>query len=154
MAMCALAGCAGVPPTDSALSSGSPAPVAGFDWLLNEDDAELCLAYGKAASDDVQLALSCVPGSGRLTLSRPAPDGVTEIHLEAGGETERFAATSEPSGIHDGAFLTASATTGAPVFQRFRSVRWIAVLEGDRRTPLVAQPASAPDIARFFALCG
>jgi hypothetical protein len=151
----ALAGCAGAPPVrDGTLSSGSPAPVAGYDWLLSDDGTEARLAYGQAASDDVQLALSCVPASGRLTLSRSAPDGITEIHLESGGETERFAAASEPSGIHDGAFLTASATTGAPVFQRFRSVGWMAVLEGDHRTPLVAQPASAPDIARFFVLCG
>lgn len=151
----ALAGCAGAPPVIyGTLSSGAPAAVAGYDWLLSDDAAEARLAYGQPASDDVQLALSCVPASGQLTFSRPAPDGLTEIHLESGGETERFPATSEPSGIHDGTFLSASATTGEPVFHRFQSVGWLAVLEGDRRTPLVAQPASAPDIARFFALCG
>jgi len=149
-----LAGCATVDSApDASASSGTPSPVAGYDWLLSEDGAEVRLAYGQAASDDVELALSCVPASGRLTLSRPAPDGIRDIHLESGGETERFPATSEPSGIHDGAFLTAATTTDQPVFQRFRSVGWLAVLQADDRTPLVAQPGTAPTIARFFQLC-
>lgn len=150
----ALAGCASVDAVpDAAASSGAPAPVAGYDWLLSEDAAEVRLAYGQAASDDLALALSCVPASGQVTLSQPAPDGSREIHLESGGETERYAAASEPSGIHDGTFLTASSVPDAPIFQRFQSVGWLAILEADSRTPLVAQPATVPDIARFFRLC-
>ncbi len=136
-------------------SSGAPVPVADHDWFYHRDGSEARLVYGLAESDDLRLGLDCSQGSGRLALSAVGgPDAKPEISIEAGGETERFAARSEPSELNDGVFLTADADADAPVFQRFRQVGWLALwLDGERQA-YAPQPESAPNIERFFAFCG
>lgn len=136
-------------------SSGAPAPVADHDWFYHRDGETARLVYGLAESDDLRLGLDCSQGSRRLTLSAVGgPDARPEIHVEAGGETERFAAQSEPSELHEGVFLTAEAAADAPVFQRFRRVGWLALwLDGERQA-YAPHPESAPNIERFFAFCG
>ena len=68
---------------------------------------------------DVHILLGEIPLqlrqlAGRVALSAVgAPDAKPEIHIEAGGETERFAANSEPSQLNDGVFLTAEADADA-----------------------------------------
>ncbi|WP_439476881.1 hypothetical protein [Brevundimonas sp.] len=144
-----------VEPAPAGASSGSPAPVADHDWFYHRDGGEARLVYGLAESDDLRLGLDCGQGSGRLTLSAVAgPDARPEIHVEAGGETERFAARSEPSELHEGVFLTAEAGTDALVFQRFRRVGWIALWLDGERQGYAPHPESAPNIERFFAFCG
>ena len=142
-------------PAPAVASTGTPAPVADHDWFYHRDGGEARLVYGLAESDDLRLGLDCAQGSGRLALSAVAgPDARPEIHIEAGGETERFPAQSEPSQLHDGVFLTAEGRADAPVFQRFRRVGWLAVwLDGERQA-YAPQPDSAPNIERFFAFCG
>jgi hypothetical protein len=137
------------------VSSGAPAPVADHDWFYHRDGEEARLAYGLAESDDLRLGLDCRQGSGRLALSAVGgPDAKPEIHVEAGGETERFAARSEPSQLHEGVFLTAEAATDAPVFQRFRRAGWLALWRNGERQAYAPHPESAPNIERFFAFCG
>lgn len=136
-------------------SSGSPAPIEGYDWFFHADEDAARLAYGLAESDDLRLGLDCTRASGRLSLSGVAPAGARpEFHIESGGETERFQARAEPSQLHDGVFLSADAPADAPVFQRFRRVGWLAVWEDGVRQTYAPHPASAPDIERFFAFCG
>lgn len=144
-----------VEPAPGVVSTGAPAPVADHDWFYHRDGGEARLVYGLAESDDLRLGLDCAQGSGRLALSAVAgPDARPEILVEAGGETERFPAQSEPSQLHDGVFLTAEARADAPVFQRFRRVGWLALwLDGERQA-YAPQPDSAPNIERFFAFCG
>jgi hypothetical protein len=133
----------------------APAPVEGYDWFYHVDDDSGRLAYGLAESDDLKLGLECTGGSGRLALHAIAEKGAKpEIHVESGGETERFRASSEPSQLHDGVFLTAAATTTAPVFQRFRRVGWLAQWRDGEREGYAPQPESAANIERFFAFCG
>ena len=137
------------------VSSGAPAPVADHDWFYHRDGEEARLADGLAESDDLRLGLDCRQGSGRLTLSAVGgPDAKPEIHVEAGGETERFAARSEPSQLHEGVFLTAEAAADAPVFQRFRRAGWLALWRNGERQAYAPHPESAPNIERFFAFCG
>ena len=142
-------------PAPGVASSGAPVPVADHDWFYHRDGSEARLVYGLAESDDLRLGLDCSQGSGRLALSAVGgPDAKPEIYVEAGGETERFAARSEPSELHDGVFLTAEANADAPVFQRFRRVGWLALwLDGERQA-YAPHPESAPNIERFFAFCG
>jgi hypothetical protein len=135
-------------------SSGSPQPVAGVDWFYHPEATEAKLLYGVETSDDLRLGLACQKGAGRLEITTNAPHGVREIHLESGGETERFRAEGEASELTDGDFLTAEAATSTPVFQRFRRVGWLAQWQGDRRESYVPHPSAAPDIERFFAFCG
>jgi len=155
----AAAGCtstrpAGVATTPIVVAS-APQPVAGYDWFFHEDGQEALLAYGLEASDDLRLGLGCAKAGGQLTLNATAPKGVAdEIHIEAGGETERFAARSEPSELNDGVFLTASADVEEPVFQRFRQVGWLAVWQGDTREAYAPHPASRENIEKFFIFCG
>ena len=142
-------------PAPGVASSGAPAPVADHAWFYHRDGTEARLVYGLAESDDLRLGLDCSQGSGRLALSAVGgPDAKPEIVVEAGGETERFPARSEPSQLHDGVFLTAEAEADAPVFQRFRRDGWLALwLDGERQA-YAPQPESTPNIERFFTFCG
>lgn len=88
--------------------SGAPAPTPGLDWFDHRDGDALSLAYGRETSDDLRLRLDCEAGSGTLTLTAPAEGTDRVIHLESGGDTERFPATVEPSGMGDGELLIAS----------------------------------------------
>jgi hypothetical protein len=135
-------------------SSGSPQPVAGVDWFYHPEATEAKLLYGVEASDDLRLGLACQKGAGRLEITANGAHGVREIHLESGGETERFPAQGEASELTDGDYLTAQAATSAPVFQRFRRVGWLAQWHGQTRETYVPHPAAVPDIERFFAFCG
>jgi hypothetical protein len=150
-----VAACATVEPPSMPVAAGAPQPIDGYDWHFSGDDEAARLAYGVEASDDLRLGIDCRRGSGRLELSANAPKGAKpEIHLESGGETERFPAASEPSQVHDGLFLTAEASATEPVFQRFRHEGWLAIWHGDARDPLAPHAGTRPQIERFFAFCG
>lgn len=141
-------------PTAEPLAS-APQPVEGYDWFYHVDGDDARLAYGLAESDDLRLGMDCRRGAGRLALSATSQDtGGKDIHIESGGETERFAAVSEPSQLNDGVFLTANAEADAPVFLRFRQVGWLALWQGDMREAYAPHPESRDTIERFFAFCG
>ncbi len=153
-AACASVGTPGAPTGEPPLSS-APQPIAGYDWFYHADQGEARLAYGLAESDDLKLGMDCRRGSGRLALSSTSANlSAKDIHVESGGETERFAAASEPSQVHDGVFLTAQADADTPVFQRFRQVGWLALWQGDTREAYAPHPGSRDTIERFFAFCG
>ena len=136
------------------IASPSPLPVANLDWFFRQDEEGAYLAFGMAESDDVRLGMSCTPGSGALDLWRDSADGnVREIHLESGGDTERYPAKTDESLMSGGVYLTAQARTSDPVIQRFRRLGWIAVLEPDHRDTLVVHPESEAGIADFFSAC-
>ncbi len=142
-------------PAPVVASAGTPAPVAGHDWFYHRDGANARLVYGLAESDDLRLGLDCSQGSGRLALSAVGgPDAKPEIHVEAGGETERFPAQVEPSQLHEGVFLTAETDADAPVFQRFRRIGWLALWQDGERQAYAPHPESTPNIERFFGFCG
>lgn len=144
-----------VEPAPGAVAFGAPVPVEGHDWFYHRDGTDARLVYGLAESDDLRLGLDCTEGSGRLALSAiGGPDAKAEIHVEAGGETERFPARSEPSELHDGVFLTAEAAADTPVFQRFRRIGWLALWQDGERQAYAPHPGSVPNIERFFAFCG
>lgn len=144
-----------IPAPREIASSGSPAAVADYDWFFHESGTVARLAYGLEESDDLRIGLDCTKNTGVVSLSAVAPTGAAhEIHLESGGETERYSAEAQPSEINDGLFLSADAKTGDPVFQRFRRVGWLAVWEGEERHAYAPHPGSAPRIERFFAFCG
>ncbi|MGZ9114866.1 MAG: hypothetical protein ACXW3K_09615 [Brevundimonas sp.] len=141
-------------PTPTA-SSGSPAPVEGYDWFFHAEEDAARLTYGLAESDDLRLGLDCTRASGRLALSGVASGAAKpEFYIESGGATGRFPAQAEPSQLHDGVFLSAEAAAHAPVFQRFRRVGWLALWRDGTRQAYAPHPTSAPNIERFFAFCG
>lgn len=143
------------PPVQPPVSSGAPLPVEGHDWMFSADDETARLAYGVPESDDLKLGFDCRRTSGRLEIVTLAEEGAkAEILVESGGETERYAARSEPSQLDDGVILTADASTAEPVFQRFRRVGWMALWRGDERETYAPHPPSLPHIERFFAFCG
>jgi hypothetical protein len=150
-----LAACTTTGSPPAPLETASPAPVESYDWFFHESGPEARLAYGLEESDDLRIGLDCHKNSGRLALSAIAPAGAAaEIHLESGGDIERYPAEAEPSELNDGVFLTAEAKASDPVFQRFRRVGWLAVWEGDQRHAYAPHPQSAGVIERFFAFCG
>lgn len=153
--LAALAACATTPTAPSPRAdAAAPAPVEGYDWFMHVDGGEAMLAYGVAQSDEVKLRFDCGVGSSRLNLIAPAMKGEREIHLESGGDTERYAAVAEPSGLHEGDLLIAEAAADAPVFQRFRRLGWIAAWRGGGREVYAAHPGSQKRVADFFARCG
>ena len=139
-----------LPPTYAA-----PSPIEGRDWHLSQYAGESGLAFGVAETDDVSIALNCADGSGRVLLFRDVPDDAPrEFHLEAGGETGRFAAGSEPSMLTDGQILTTEVAADEAVLRSFRSLGWLASWTGDAREGYAPQPGSEGNIERFFAACG
>lgn len=137
-----------------AATAAAPLPVANNDWFFDRDNRELTLAYGVANSDDLKLQLICQTGSGALELAAVFDRPSRVLLVESGGDTERYPARSEPAGIHEGQYVTANAKTKDPVFQRFRTLGWIALWEGENRETLVAHPTSKASVERFFAACG
>ena len=157
IALSALAACAAnapAPTANVATAGPAPAPMPGYDWFLNRDGPEAILAYGVANSDEVKLHLRCQAGSGALELTAASEKPGREIHLESGGDTERYPAASEPAGVHDGELLTAQATTKDAVFQRFRRLAWIASWSDEERHVYAAHPAAKAGIEQFFTVCG
>jgi hypothetical protein len=153
------AACATVEPADSPtpqpVAGGAPLPVEGYDWFYSTDEDTARLAYGLAESDDLKLGFDCNRGAGRLEMVAIAEKGAkAEIHVESGGEIKRFPASSEPSQLHDGLFLSAGASTAEPVFQRFREAGWLAQWRDGEREAYAPQPGSGANIERFFAFCG
>ncbi|MFN3537899.1 MAG: hypothetical protein ACK4Y4_10665 [Brevundimonas sp.] len=133
----------------------SPTPISGYDWHFNRNVDGAALAYGVAESDDVRLSLHCEQGLPGLMLYKDVETGAEPvIHLESGGETERFPAESQPSMLSDGVILSAPADPSHPVFQRFRRVGWIASWVGDRREAYATHPGSEAAVERFFSACG
>jgi hypothetical protein len=133
----------------------APTPMAGRDWHLSQYWDQSTLAYGVAESDDVNLVLTCADGAGEVSMFRDvANNAPREFHLEAGGDSGRFAADSEPSMLTDGQLLTAHARTNEPVFRSFRSLGWLASWTGEDREGYAPQPGSEGNIERFFAACG
>ncbi len=141
-------------PTATTPIASAPAPVAGYDWHFTPSDEAVYLAYGVAESDDLRLGLHCDVGTGKVDISVPGPAGMREIHLESGGETERFPAQGEPSELHDGDFVTAQAATSELVLQRFRRVGWMAQWIDGQREVYAPHPGSETGVERFFARCG
>ncbi|MFA4939519.1 hypothetical protein [Brevundimonas sp.] len=157
IAVSALAACATNAPAPVANleeAGPAPAPMPGYDWFLNRDGQEATLAYGVANSDEVKLHLLCQAGSGALELTAASEKPGREIHLESGGDTERYRASSEPAGVHDGELLTARAMTKDPVFQRFRRLGWIASWSDEERHIYAAHPGAKAGIEQFFTVCG
>jgi hypothetical protein len=149
----ALSACA--PAVAPMATSAAPLPVAGYDWFLNDDPDEPRLSYGMAQSDDVPLSLMCAPGSGKIGLSL-ATDRAPQrpsLTVESGGDTETFPAQVEPSDMHDGLYLVATAPASHPVFQRFDRLGWLAVWNDDQRAVMAAQPGSESRAARFLEQC-
>ena len=153
----AVAGCSTVGPTAPTAASqpaaSAPKPVASYDWFYHEDAGEAQLVFGMEASDDIQMGLSCAARSGKLDIFAIA-EAPRDIHLESGGDTERFKAGAEPSELHDGSILTAEAKADLPVFVRFRRLGWMASLHDGRRDMFVAHPTTMANVERFFVFCG
>lgn len=136
-------------------AASAPAPIPNYDWHLNQHENEVSLAYGVADSDDVRLSLHCLAGARTVTLHKDVEDGAPPvIHLESGGETERFPAEGEESLLSGGVILTAQAETAHPVLQRFRRLGWVASWVGERREPYAAHPGSETAVEGFFSACG
>lgn len=158
VALLALAACAtpsGSPAPDTLADVGAPQPVAQHDWFFHGDAHQARLSYGLEESDDLRLGMDCDAGSRLIGLSTIVPTGgKPEILIESGGDTERLAAHAEAAEVTDGDFLTASIASDAPVMQRFRQVKWLALWEEGRRTTLVPHPGSAGNVERFFEICG
>ncbi|KPF76494.1 hypothetical protein IP78_13265 [Brevundimonas sp. AAP58] len=149
------AACASVEPVaaPAPITASTLTPTPGYDWFLSVDQGAARLAYGVETSDDLKLGLDCETGSGKVDLVALGKTGASEIHLESGGDTERFRAEGEPSQIHDGDLLTATADLDTPVLQRFRRLGWIAQWVDGERAAYVPQPGSEINVERFFALC-
>ncbi|WGM48084.1 hypothetical protein KOAAANKH_02972 [Brevundimonas sp. NIBR10] len=134
-------------------ASSAPKPVTSYDWFYHEDAGQAQLVFGMEASDDIQMGLSCAARSGKLEIFAIA-EAPRDIHLESGGDTERFKAGAEPSELHDGSILTAEGPANLPVFARFRRLGWMASLHDGRRDMFVAHPGTLANVERFFDFCG
>lgn len=145
-----MAACASVPSEQSS----HPEPVSGKDWHFSDDRGESMLAYGVANSDDLHLRFDCTNGSRRLTIIAEALGRQRVVHLESGGDTERYPADPYENEMDGNEWLTAEASSEDPVFKRFKTLGWIALLNDNERQVYAAHPLSEDRIKRFFNNCG
>jgi len=155
----AAAACASVEvPTEPvrATSLLAPPPMEDFDWhlILEEDLGQARLAFGPETSDWVLLGMGCTRGSHQLELMAYRPKLANQLRLEAGDLIDDFAVVAEEDPSGEGVFLVGKSQINKPVFQNFRSSRWISSWVDGERIAYVPHLGSEVRINRFFEYCG
>ena len=149
-----LAGCKPVaelaPPVEAAPAAPAAAPVgpvapAAYDWffLAHGGSGDLTFGDGDWAEGESLLSMSCLPHSGRATLSDGA---ATQVTLTAGDQT----ATVTDSGGQFGIVTP----TAAPVMAAFRATRSLTLTKPAGPQVLASKTEGAAAIEEFFADCG
>ena len=150
----ALAACKPVaeptPPVEAAPAAPAAAPVgpvapAAYDWffLAHGGSGDLTFGDGDWAEGESLLSMSCLPHSGRATLSDGA---ATQVTLAAGDQTATVTDSGGQFGI--------GTPTAAPVMAAFRATRSLTLTTPAGPQVLAAKAEGAAAIEEFFAYCG
>lgn len=155
----AAAACASVETTTPSVRVASleaPPPIEDFDWhlILEEDLGQARLAFGPETSGWVLLGIGCTRGNRELELIASRARPATHLRLEAGGQIDQFEMIAEEDPSSEGVFLVGKSQISRPVFQQFRSSRWISGWIDGERFAYVPHQGSEGRIDRFFQYCG
>jgi len=156
LASAALSACATQRDGHSAPSPAPPGPAPGLDWIFHAEEDSAELMYGTPESDDLHLGLECRGGGDPVIgLTRVAPEGAAaEIVLQSGGQTQRYAANSEPDDLGGGVILTSRlARKSDPVIQALKTTGWLTILQDGPDEHLIPQHNTTA-VADFFQWCG
>lgn len=155
----AAAACASVetaaPPVLEA-SLEAPPPIEDFDWhlILEEDLGQARLAFGPETSDWVLLGMGCTRGSDEMELIATRMKPTNQLRLEVGDQIDEFAMVAEEDPSGEGVFLVGKSQISRPVFQRFKSSRWMTGWVDGERVAHVPHAGSEDRISQFFEYCG
>jgi len=126
---------------------------SSYRWAYLQDDNEgPRLAYGRPASDDVVLMISCRPGQDQVALSAVGLPG-GELVLASGRAESRFAGAQVDDALSQD-LLEARGKASAPALDGFRRSGELALLTQGERHSLSAEPADRGHVKAFFKACG
>jgi hypothetical protein len=124
-------------------------------WFLNTEAGETKLAYGTPQSDDAPLLMSCLPGSGRVTVSRDSARPGQGVTLASGDRRVTLHGSEQPDMLNgQGVIVTAQTETTNAVLQRFTQTGRLALVADRERADLPATPEEREQIRAFFDACG
>ncbi len=132
------------PAAPAAASAGTVAPAA-FDWgfYAHGGSGDLTFGDGDWAEGASLLSMSCLPGSGRVSVSGEFADQVT---LTAGDVTATVGDSGGPLGI--------AIPTAAPVMAAFRQTRSLSLATPAGPQLMAAKPEGGAAVEAFFVYCG
>lgn len=128
--------------------------VDGYRWAyLAEGGESPRLAYGRPASDDVALMISCQPGQDQVDVSAVGLSG-GELVLASGRAESRFAAARVEDSMMEGGLLQARGKASAPALKAFRRSGDLTLLTQGERHSLAASSGDRDQVRAFFKACG
>lgn len=129
------------------------APTGDYRWahLVAPDEAPR-LAYGRPASDDVVLMLSCSPGADNVRISAVGLTG-GEIVLVSDGAESRFPAQRADGPMAQAGLLEANGRMSAPALAGFQLTGDLAVITHGERHKLNATREDRGQVKAFFRSC-
>jgi hypothetical protein len=127
--------------------------VSDYRWAYLADAGEAPrLAYGRPASDDVVLMLSCSPGADSVRISAVGLNG-REIVLASDRTESRFPAAKAESELVESGLLEARGKMSAPALAGFQLTGELAVLTQGERHNLDVAREDRGQVKAFFRSC-
>lgn len=120
-------------------------------FLADADEAPR-LAYGRPASDDVILMLSCSPGADSVRISAVGLSG-GEIVLASDRAESRFPAHRSENGLVENGLLEARGEMSASALAGFQLTGKLAVLTKGERHRLDVTREDRGQVQAFFRTC-
>lgn len=122
-----------------------PVAPAAYDWFFvaHGGSGDLTFGDGDWAEGQSLLSMSCLPGSGRATLSDGA---ATQVALTAGDQTATLTDGGGQSGI--------DTSTASPVMEAFRATRSLTLTTPAGPQVLASKAEGATAVEAFFTYCG
>ena len=128
-------------------------PTGDYRWAhLAAPGESPRLAYGRPASDDVVLMLSCSPGADNVRISAVGLTG-GEIVLVSDRAKSRFPAQKAVGPMVEGGLLEASGRMSASALTGFQLTGDLAVLTNGERHKLNATRGDRGQVKAFFRSC-
>lgn len=129
------------------------AAMSDYRWaFLGEAGVAPRLAYGRPASDDVVLMLSCSPGADSVRISAVGLNG-GEIVLASDRAESRFTAEKTESALVENGLLEARGKMSSPALAGFQLTGELAVLTQGERHKLDAVREDRAQVKAFFRSC-
>jgi hypothetical protein len=124
-----------------------------YRWTyLNDADEAPRLAYGRPASDDVVVMLSCSPGADSVRISATGLEG-GEIVLASDRSESRFPAAKVDNAMVETGLLEARGKMSAPALSGFQLTGELALLTNGERHRLNAVREDRGQVKAFFRRC-
>ena len=144
----------------AAQAASAPTPTEGMDWYTraNMDDGQskMRLAYEMPNTDDQPMGISCLRGSGTLSVDHQShATGIETLTLASQGGTRTYPVKGEFQEEMNGDYLTVDIPGTDPILTAFRQTGWLRLTVNGATHDLAAHPNSGARqrIDDFFSFC-